>query len=61
MDLEFEIEIYFFELGYSVPLDIIGYTSANGDRLFSHLAMFWGLLADADIESDRYRFLGPGK
>jgi len=47
--------------GYSIGLDMMVFTSADGDKIYSHLALFWGLLADADIESDRYRVLGPAR
>lgn len=36
---------------------------SNFDRelvCYSHLAVFWAILADADIESERYRWAGPG-
>ncbi|KXS18807.1 hypothetical protein M427DRAFT_152809 [Gonapodya prolifera JEL478] len=47
--------------GRTNPLDVISVTQKlrSGDkRVFSHLGLYLGLVADIDIESERYRNLG---
>lgn len=45
--------------GHSRPLDLMSYRQEDQPPVYGHLEFFWGLLADADIESDKYRFAGP--
>lgn len=39
-------------------LDIFAYYQPNHGTQFSHLSVSWGLIADLDIESESYRWLG---
>ncbi|KAJ3033346.1 hypothetical protein HDV00_006480 [Rhizophlyctis rosea] len=43
--------------GETRPMDVFSVTQ-NGVVTYSHLQVMWALLADLDIESDRYRWLG---
>ncbi|XP_069783172.1 sphingosine kinase 2-like isoform X2 [Narcine bancroftii] len=45
--------------GTPSPLDLVSVTTASGRRLFSFLSVALGFVADVDIESERYRALGP--
>merc|ERR1712137_630238 len=56
-----EVSVYNLIKGFSQPIDILSVATASNERVFCHLALFWGLLADADIESDRYRLVGPAR
>jgi len=43
-----------------MPFDII--RASQGDKVFfGHLSLSWGVMADTDIQSDRYRFIGRYK
>lgn len=42
----------------TLPTDIFSYV-LNNELHFSHLSVTWAFIADLDIESDRYRWLGP--
>ncbi|KAJ3281408.1 hypothetical protein HK104_011483 [Borealophlyctis nickersoniae] len=41
----------------NVPMDVFSVTQ-NGSVTYSHLQVMWTFLADLDIESDRYRWIG---
>ncbi|OUM61555.1 hypothetical protein PIROE2DRAFT_12420 [Piromyces sp. E2] len=46
--------------GNEMPFDII--RASQGDKVFfGHLSLSWGVMADTDIQSDRYRFIGRYK
>ncbi|KAI7816525.1 ATP-NAD kinase-like domain-containing protein [Gamsiella multidivaricata] len=45
--------------GETARLDIFSLSQRNRPRIYSMLLFSWGMMADADIESDRYRWLGP--
>ncbi|XP_063097858.1 sphingosine kinase 1 [Cavia porcellus] len=40
------------------PMNLLSLHGASGIRLFSVLGLAWGLVADVDVESEKYRFLG---
>lgn len=42
----------------STPLDLVRYQISNGDIIHSFLALEWAIVADVDLESEKYRFLG---
>ena len=43
-----------------VPMDLVAVDTVDG-RVFSFLSVTWGLLADIDIESERFRSLGGAR
>ncbi|KAF9899594.1 Sphingosine kinase 1 [Lobosporangium transversale] len=45
--------------GDTVKLDIFSLSQLDRPRIYSMLMFSWGMMADADIESDIYRWLGP--
>ncbi|KAF9139141.1 Sphingosine kinase 1 [Linnemannia schmuckeri] len=45
--------------GETSKLDIFSLSQLNRPRIYSMLSFSWGMMADADIESDNYRWLGP--
>ncbi|KAF8926886.1 hypothetical protein BGZ58_010840, partial [Dissophora ornata] len=45
--------------GETTKLDIFSVSQQNRHRIYSMLLFSWGMMADADIESDKYRWLGP--
>ncbi|KAG0279946.1 Sphingosine kinase 1 [Linnemannia gamsii] len=45
--------------GETSKLDIFSLSQLNKPRIYSMLSFGWGMMADADIESDKYRWLGP--
>ncbi|XP_023569820.1 sphingosine kinase 1 [Octodon degus] len=40
------------------PMNLLSLHAASGIRLFSVLSLAWGMVADVDVESERYRCLG---
>eukprot|EP00117_Sycon_ciliatum_P031046 scpid57386/ scgid24356/ Sphingosine kinase 1 len=52
--------VYVALKGSPVPLDIMSVTSAKR-RIYSILSVTWGLLADVDIGSDKFRKLGNAR
>ena len=50
--------LYVLLKGKSHPLDLFSSTNQKG-TVYGFLSVTWGLLSDVDIESERYRFLGP--
>ena len=44
-----------------LPLDFVAVEMQNGRKLWSFLSVTWGLMADVDIESEKYRFMGPAR
>lgn len=44
-----------------VPMDLVAVDLSSGKRLYSFLSIGWGMMADVDIESDRYRTLGGSR
>ncbi|XP_059818542.1 sphingosine kinase 1-like [Hypanus sabinus] len=47
--------------GCPTPMDLVSVTTSSGQRLFSFLSVAWGFVADVDLESERYRRLGPAR
>ncbi|ETE73087.1 Sphingosine kinase 2, partial [Ophiophagus hannah] len=43
------------------PLDLASITTASGSRVFSFLSVAWGFISDVDIESEKYRHMGPAR
>ncbi|CAF1534967.1 unnamed protein product [Adineta steineri] len=41
-----------------IPFDLAVIDTCDGQRLFSFLCIEWGIIADVDCESEKYRFLG---
>jgi hypothetical protein len=44
-----------------VPMDLVAIDTSSGKRLYSFLSVGWGMMADVDIESDKYRQLGGSR
>ena len=42
-----------------LPMDLVAVDTWGGRRVFSFLSVTWGIIADVDIESEKYRRLGP--
>ncbi|KAL4648033.1 sphingosine kinase 1 [Arapaima gigas] len=42
-------------------LDLASVSLASGHRLFSFLSLAWGFVADVDIESEKYRYVGAAR
>ncbi|XP_018617591.2 sphingosine kinase 1 [Scleropages formosus] len=42
-------------------LDLVSVSLASGLRLFSFLSLAWGFVADVDIESEKYRYVGAAR
>ncbi|XP_028928915.1 sphingosine kinase 2 [Ornithorhynchus anatinus] len=47
--------------GARAPLDLLSVTLASGTRIFSFLSVAWGFVSDVDVESERFRPLGPAR
>ncbi|XP_027489310.1 sphingosine kinase 2-like, partial [Corapipo altera] len=47
--------------GSAAPLDVLSVSLGSGARLWSVLAVAWGLVAEADVGSERLRRLGPAR
>ncbi|XP_050184119.1 LOW QUALITY PROTEIN: sphingosine kinase 2-like [Myiozetetes cayanensis] len=47
--------------GSAAPLDVLSVSLGSGPRLWSVLAVAWGLVAEADVGSERLRRLGPAR
>ncbi|XP_072568279.1 sphingosine kinase 1 isoform X1 [Paramormyrops kingsleyae] len=47
--------------GLPSPLDLVSVSLASGTRLFSFLSLAWGFVADVDIESEKYRYVGTAR
>ncbi|XP_051632049.1 LOW QUALITY PROTEIN: sphingosine kinase 2-like [Manacus candei] len=47
--------------GWAAPLDVLSVSLGSGARLWSVLAVAWGLVAEADVGSERLRRLGPAR
>lgn len=47
--------------GLPSPLDLVSVSLASGSRLFSFLSLAWGFVADVDIESEKYRYVGMAR
>ncbi|XP_056652687.1 sphingosine kinase 2 [Monodelphis domestica] len=47
--------------GGGSPLDLLSVTLASGARCFSILSVAWGFVSDVDIQSERFRALGPAR
>lgn len=41
-----------------LPFDMATIDICDGQRIFSFLCVEWGIVADIDCDSERYRFLG---
>ncbi|KAF9184528.1 hypothetical protein BGZ50_003629, partial [Haplosporangium sp. Z 11] len=44
--------------GMAAKFDVFSLSQRDRPRLYSMLSFSWGMMADADIESDKYRWLG---
>lgn len=44
-----------------VPMDLVSVDLFNGQRLYSFLSVGWGMIADVDIESERFRNMGNSR
>jgi len=44
-----------------MPLDLVEVDTCMGQRLYSFLQIAWGIVADVDIESERFRSLGNAR
>jgi len=44
-----------------VPMDLVAVDTSSGKRIYSFLSVGWGMMADVDIESDRFRHLGGSR
>ncbi|KAM9792695.1 sphingosine kinase 1-like [Neosynchiropus ocellatus] len=42
-------------------MDLVSVQLGSGTRLFSFLSLAWGIVADVDIESERYRHVGAAR
>lgn len=40
------------------PLDLVAYELCNKKVIHSFLSLEWAIIADVDLESEKYRFLG---
>ena len=38
-------------------MDLVALTQAGSPTIFSHIVLMWGLIADIDIESEKYYLL----
>ncbi|XP_044523044.1 sphingosine kinase 2 [Gracilinanus agilis] len=47
--------------GGGSPLDLLSVNLASGARCFSILSVAWGFVSDVDIQSERFRVLGPAR
>jgi len=45
--------------GRSTPMDLSTYETSLGNKYCSFLSLSWGIVADVDLESDKFRALGP--
>ena len=43
------------------PMDIVAIDTSSQKRLYSMLSVTWGIMADVDIESERYRYMGHAR
>jgi len=50
--------MYVLLKGKSHPMDLFSCHNSKG-TVYGFLSLTWGLLSDVDIESEKYRFLGP--
>lgn len=41
-----------------IPFDLAVVDVCTGQRFFSFLCVEWGIIADVDVDSEQYRFLG---
>jgi len=44
-----------------VPMDLVAVDTCAGTRLYSFLSITWGIIADVDSESERFRSLGNAR
>ena len=44
-----------------VPMDLVAIDTSTGQRLYSFLSVGWGLIADVDIDSEKYRSIGNAR
>jgi len=44
-----------------MPLDLVAVDTCTGQRLYSFLSVAWGIIADVDKESERFRNLGNAR
>ncbi|KAG0223168.1 hypothetical protein BGW42_006080, partial [Actinomortierella wolfii] len=44
--------------GHTAKTDVFAMVQSNRPRIYSLLMFTWGMMADSDLESDRYRWLG---
>jgi len=44
-----------------VPMDLVAVDTCTGQRVYSFLLVTWGMVADVDIESERFRSIGSAR
>jgi len=44
-----------------VPMDACAVDTCTGKRLYSFICVEWGIVADVDIESEKFRSLGKAR
>jgi len=42
-------------------MDLVAVDTCTGKRLYSFLSVAWGIIADVDIESEKFRSLGNAR
>ena len=45
----------------NLPMDIVAVDTCTGRRIYSFLSVGWALVADVDIESEKYRYMGGAR
>ena len=45
----------------ALPMDLVAVDTCTGTRLYSFLSVAWGIIADVDNESERFRSLGNAR
>lgn len=44
-----------------LPMDLVAIDTCKGKRLYSFLAVAWGMISDVDIESEKFRSMGESR
>ncbi|KAJ8283842.1 hypothetical protein COCON_G00026920 [Conger conger] len=47
--------------GLVSQMDLVSINTSSNQRLFSFLSLAWGFVADVDIESEKYRYVGAAR
>lgn len=45
----------------SVPFDLVRYELSDKTNIFSFLTLEWAIIADVDLESEKYRYMGAAR